>query len=688
MEAVVLSPGMRRIPHLAAFLPEYSALRRSVSRCCEAVPPVVLGWGNKPTSRRAQAIAARRGLAYVALEDGFLRSFGLGVEGAPPLSLVVDPQGIYYDASRPSRLESLLANNGWETPALLDRAASAIAAIRAFRLSKYNAAPEADLAHLAARAGGRTVLVVDQTAGDASIAGGGGDAATFAAMLASAESAVGDGGRIIVKTHPDVIAGRKRGYLTELAAARGHLVFADAVNPWSLFDVVDGVYTVTSQLGFEALLAGLPVHCFGLPFYAGWGVTTDASACARRTRRRDLREIFAGAYIAYARYVDPFTGKPGCLEATIDLLSDLKRHAARNQGPAVCLGFSRWKRGFVRRFLSGPGGPRVSFRRSPDAALAKAARDHARLVVWASSEPDDLAEAARRQGVAIQRMEDGFLRSVGLGCTLVRPQSLVLDDTGIYFDPNRESGLERLLLDDAVPAPLIARAARLRALITRLGISKYNLGTRRIPLPLPEDGRRRILVPGQVEDDASVRLSADAIRRNRDLLRAVRAAAPDAFLIYKPHPDVEAGLRRGHVGEADARRWCDAVAGNASILDLIAAVDEVHTISSLTGFEALLRGKAVTTYGAPFYAGWGLTTDRVRIPRRTRTLCLDELVAAALILYPLYVDPVSGHPCPVETVIERLATASTKAPPWLSRATVVRSLARLFKPIPRPVPAR
>jgi capsular polysaccharide export protein len=113
----------------------------------------------------------------------------------------------------------------------------------------------------------------------------------------------------------------------------------------------------------------------------------------------------------------------------------------------------------------------------------------------------------------------------------------------------------------------------------------------------------------------------------------------------------------------------------------------VHTISSLAGFEALLRGKAVTTYGAPFYAGWGLTTDRLRIPRRCRTASLDELVAAALIVYPLYLDPVTGKPCRVETVIARLAEAAA-SPPRLSRFALLRALSRALRPLPRLAAAR
>ncbi|MGO1599250.1 MAG: capsular polysaccharide export protein, LipB/KpsS family [Brachybacterium sp.] len=90
-----------------------------------------------------------------------------------------------------------------------------------------------------------------------------------------------------------------------------------------------------------------------------------------------------------------------------------------------------------------------------------------------------------------------------------------------------------------------------------------------------------------------------------------------------------------------------------SITDLLFGADELHTLCSLAGFEALLRGCHVVTYGTPFYAGWGLTEERgPRCPRRQRTLTLDELVAGCLILYPLYVDPHSRQLVNAETVIE------------------------------------
>jgi capsular polysaccharide export protein len=135
----------------------------------------------------------------------------------------------------------------------------------------------------------------------------------------------------------------------------------------------------------------------------------------------------------------------------------------------------------------------------------------------------------------------------------------------------------------------------------------------------------------------------------------VRAARPDAWIVYKPHPDTEAGTRAGAVEEAQALRHADQVVRGVSAAALFPQVDEVHTMTSLLGFEALLRGLPVTTWGQPFYAGWGLTRDRLPPPRRGRAASLDELVAAALIVYPLYVDPASGRPCEAEDVAHGLA---------------------------------
>ena len=156
--------------------------------------------------------------------------------------------------------------------------------------------------------------------------------------------------------------------------------------------------------------------------------------------------------------------------------------------------------------------------------------------------------------------------------------------------------------------------------------------------------------------DASIRLGAGAERTNLALLTRVRAENPQAVVIYKPHPDVEAGLRPGLIPEDRLAGLADVVARDVGAAELLAQVDAVWTITSTMGFEALMRGIPVTTLGAPFYAGWGLTRDLGPVPARRQVGAdLAQLVHAALIAYPRYFDPRAGLPCPPETALARLS---------------------------------
>lgn len=323
----------------------------------------------------------------------------------------------------------------------------------------------------------------------------------------------------------------------------------------------------------------------------------------------------------------------------------------------VCaLNFSAWKRPFVRLCFAGR---RVRFvDRIHDVPAV------ANLAVWGMTPvPENLPT-----GVRAVRLEDGFLRSVGLGADLIRPLSWVVDGRGLYYDARQPSDLEVLLQETIFDAGLLDRARRLRERIVALGLTKYNVGSK--TWQRPNSASRVILVPGQVESDASLAFGAPGIRRNMDLLRAVREANPGAYVVYKPHPDVVARLRAAGQGEQAALQWCDEIVMDAPMKQLLAAVDEVHVMTSLAGFEALLRGKAVTCHGLPFYAGWGLTTDVISCPRRNRRLSLDELVAGALILYPLYFDRRGKRRISPEDALDQLAawrdTAGTALPWWRS----------------------
>lgn len=317
-----------------------------------------------------------------------------------------------------------------------------------------------------------------------------------------------------------------------------------------------------------------------------------------------------------------------------------------------CLtGISWWKRARIRRFFK--AGSALPHRRSAAAAVETARRRGGAVAAWASRQPPGLAEAASRAGIPVWLIEDGFIRSVGLGSALALPCSIIVDRSGIHYDPSRSSDLETLLASADFSPDLVARAERLRQRIVAAGVTKYNL--RGHPIALPA-GRRCVLVPGQVADDRSVMLGGAGITDMGALLARVRAVEPDAFILFKPHPDVDAGLRAGAIPDAEALRHADRVVRAADLTRLLDHIDAVHALTSLTGFEALMRGREVFVHGHPFYAGWGLTRDLATPPqRRCRRLTTAELIAAALILYPLYFDPLTGRRCGPEELVDALA---------------------------------
>ncbi len=610
----------------------------------------LVGWGLRSSPLPARAFAKKHGLPFISLEDGFLRSYGTG-DHFPPLSLVVDELDIYYDSTRPSSIENLLSSStdvlfGYEE--FVDKA---VYLLREKALSKYNHAADFNLRRLiSAQYDMLTsrVLVVDQTKGDMSVVLGWAVAQTFAEMLAAAKEE-NPQATIYVKTHPEVSSGRKMGYLADVQSNGDTVVLRDAINPMSLLQFMDKVYVVSSTMGFEALLAGKRVVCFGVPWYAGWGVTDDRSAqspaWARRTRQRSVRELFTAAYIHYTRYLNPVTHQRGQMMDVVDWLVRQKEittrmHGEHRKGRVCGVGFRRWKAANLKPML-GLRPNLVSFLPSAQAAKKLSFTSDDTLVFWGAEPPKGLTDIAQKTCAKLLHIEDGFVRSVGLGSDLIRPLSLVMDKRGIYFDATRPSDLENMLMNRSFSSEDLANAQKVRQLIVQHGITKYNLEPRESVL-WQSQGRVVVLVPGQVEDDSSIRLGCTLVRTNLDLLAAVRAARPDAYIVYKPHPDVLSSNRKGRVALEAVCRYANHVEAGVSVVSCIDACDEVHTMTSLTGFDALLRGKKVVTYGQPFYAGWGLTEDRAEnataFERRQRRLTLDELVAGALLYYPIYWD--------------------------------------------------
>lgn len=584
-------------------------------------------WGQSPTAPRGEAVAAHKNADVVRVEDSFLRSVGLGRDGDPALGLNIDRRGVHFDPNTRSDLETILTEDPLDNTALLNRAKSGMALIQKHHISKYNCfdpeipAPEPGY-----------VLVIDQTRKDASIKASGADSNTFREMLFYAQTEH-PGARIIIKSHPETRAGHRKGYFTA-ADTDDRITLCDApMSPWSLLEGAIAVYTVSSQLGFEAIIAGHKPVVFGQPFYMGWGLTDDRTPLQRRQRKLTAAQLFAAAMILYPTWYDPYHDRLCSFEEALATLTSLARAWRDDHRGWIAADMRFWKRKPLQQVFGGPMPVRF-------ASGQPTITNNRRLMRWANTGATDAV-----------LVEDGFLRSRGLGADLVAPLSLVLDDLGIYYDCTRPSRLEVLI--EASESLIPSERARAEALITRItdaGLSKYNLAGDPVP-DLPKG--RRILVPGQVADDASIKLGTTTVADNTTLLKTVREANPAAVILYKPHPDVEAGLRDGAVPNAD--QFADVVLSGTDPIAAINAVDAVWTMTSLLGFEALLRGKEVTCLGMPFYAGWGLTDDRdMPIPRRAALVDLTALMYATLIAYPRYFDPITRLACPPEVIVDRI----------------------------------
>lgn len=640
------SRGIKKIKFLEIFLNRNLVNDPRSFKNIEAI----ICWGFRPTSRRAQKYAKTHKLPCWQLEDGFLRSYNIG-DLSPLLALIVDRSGVYYESWRASDLETMINNASFDSIDVMTQVKSSRDAILRFKLSKYNHAQDLNDGVFKSDDIAR-VLVVDQTYGDMSVVCGGTLIDSFADML-NAALIENPTATIYIKIHPEVTSRRKKGYLTHIQDSDRIVMIRENVDPIDLIQKMDKVYVVTSQMGFEALICGKPVVCFGVPWYAGWGLTDDrvkdSPAWLRRIKKRTVEELFYAAYIKYTRYLNPITHKKGNILDVIYWLIHQKKtneyffpgyEKGINQGRMIGYGFRKWKAFNVKPLLS-LHPDRVFFVNNIKDLNRLNLRAHDRIVCWGNQIPPELTNTVKSNKVSMLHIEDGFIRSVGLGSDLVRPLSLVFDQKGMYFDATKTSDLESILNKNDFTNDELKEAKKLKHLIIQHRITKYNIDPD-VKLKWKTSNKKIILVPGQVEDDASIQFGSFWIQSNLELLKEVRIRNPYAYIVYKPHPDVMSGNRIGKISEDDTLLYADYIEKNSSVIRSIEASDEIHTLTSLTGFDALIRGKKVVTYGEPFYAGWSLTTDLYvsgkSFKRRKQNLSLIELMAGVLIRYPIYWD--------------------------------------------------
>lgn len=620
---------------------------------------IFYGWGRKPSGQQAVELASKFKGKFKLLEDGFIRSVGLGVEGAKLLSVVEDDFGIYYDATQPSQLEHILATSEFSTKIICE-ARWCIDFIISNHICKYNNAPDITTAQVQKYElqNNSNILIIAQTHGDASLEYG---LANQFSTLDMINAAINENpnSNILLKIHPDVLSGKKKSDIDIANLPSQIKIISENINPISLLKHITKVYTKTSAMGFEALMCGCECVCFGVPFYAGWGLSDDrAQIPSRRNKKLNLEQLFAGAYILYAKYIDPYSGAPTTLKRVLPQINTLKNIKLNEcKKTKFLFGFSIWKRKFMFPFLGKNLNFISTFSKNPlQQALNLGLNKDSAIYIWGKKEYLQVQKWCDENGVQIIRVEDGFIRSIGLGSDLTRPYSLVFDDAGIYFDTTMPSRLENILNYHKFSPYEIESAKKFREILVNSKISKYNDDKDVI---ITHKNGKIALVIGQVEDDASVKIGADGMK-NIELLRLARQNSPHAHIIYKPHPDVVSGNRVGAVKTTEALKYCDEVLEGVSMPTLLDLADEIHTMTSTSGLEAILRGKRVICYGRPFWAGWGLSDDKKPQPRRYRSLSSDELIAGAYLLYPRYIHPLNLEACEACDLVVALQGQKTR----------------------------
>ncbi len=237
--------------------------------------------------------------------------------------------------------------------------------------------------------------------------------------------------------------------------------------------------------------------------------------------------------------------------------------------------------------------------------------------------------------------EDGFIRSIGLSVDGSPSFSLVEDDVGIYYDVTTPSKLENLLntYDFKSDVQLMEDAKKAIKLIKQHHISKYNNAPDIDADFFQNADEKRVLVIAQTAGDASLKYGMLEDFSTDEIINTAISENPDAKVYLKIHPDVLSGKKKSDIDIREAKKKCIIIEKNVNPISLLKNFTKVYTKTSGMGFEALLVGCKCVCFGMPYYAGWSLTEDKTQCERRKRELTLEELFAAAYILYTRYYNP-------------------------------------------------
>ena len=604
-------------------------------------------WGMKHSGQYLRKKVKKTRLIYI--EDGFIHSFG-DKKNMIPLSICLDKNGIYYDSNCKSDLIKYIKHDLSNKD--IERSKKIIKLWKEYSISKYN------FTNIIQPPKDKYILLIDQTFGDLSIFYGEAKKYSFSEMFDFATKNWPEY-KILIKVHPDVINKEKLGCLDKSFYERSNVIVNSELGQINkLIEFSSAVCTVTSQVGFEALIYEKEVHVFGKPFYSGLGLTNDHQDHKNLIKNLSIEQLVFALLVRYQIYLDPRTKQKCEVEDIMQYIKNKREVSKFFPKDIQGINLTPWKARQINRFVYDATGKRIEF-------FGRFKSKAKNIIVWGKNSKSDSYITKVNNFITA---EDGFIRSVGLGGDLYPPLSLLFDKKGIHYDGSKVSDLENLLQKSNVNQNEILRAKKIKDLIIELKISKYNLRLSKKILHFDNIKNREVIgVLGQVETDNSIIYGVpdNTIKKtNFALVEQVRKDYPHAFIIYKPHPDIESGLRANGAKDYAISEYADLIAYETSLEDLFNKVDRIAVFTSLGGFEALIRGISVSTYGFPFYAGWGLTDDKldehIWAQRRTRKLTIEELTYIALIKYPFYSSVKFDCLTEIEHIIDEITSLNMK----------------------------
>jgi len=605
-------------------------------------------------------------------------------------SYIRDSSGPHFDSRSPSELENILNfyDFDWDQEKSL-RATNLLNKFVDLDISKYNHIPKVDnIESIYKEKSSKRVLILGQMRGAQSLVLANPRGYTYSDLVQIAAKE-NPGAQILFKPHPKAFLpnGRLKDKFDDLQRLDINFQIVDAEIPiGQALETIDQVYTISSLAGFEAIVRNIKTTVLGLPFYAGWGLADERVNIERRARNLTVAQVFAAAYLVYPIYVDTLYKKKIEPEEAFELIFEEKQKEKvkktsmifgdqeifakdpEGKKTAFLLIFHQWKQDFFRKVFS-----EYKVHYLPSNISASKLEEildfveNSELIIWGYKESESISDFIRAKGIKVRRVEDGFVRSIALGAEHSIPASVAIDSEYLYFDSRGQSDLEKILLsyDFTSNQQLIAEARECIDLICQSKVSKYNHVENKSAVDIMGvKEKRRVLVVGQVEDDASIRFGCSKKFLNNDLVILARLENPDAEIFYKPHPDVIGGHREYRSDPKLVEGYAHVLYEPMALADVLEEVDHVYTITSLAGFEALIRGIKVTTIGCPFYSGWGLTDDRQPNERRVRKLSVEELFAGAYLLYPKYFDLIENKPCSAKKVIRDIAILRKSLDNW------------------------